>query len=45
MPRISKIDRPVNLLSRRESWNDSLSKKMVYEVVEIVGIPEQEICK
>ena len=45
MPGISEIDRPINLLSRCESRNDRLSKKMVYEVVKIVRISEQEICK
>jgi hypothetical protein len=45
MPGISKIDRPVNLLSRRESRDDSLGKKMGFEIVKIAGITEQEICK
>jgi len=45
MPGISKIDRPVNLLSRGESRHDRLCKKMIFEVVKITGIPEQEICE
>src|SRR5271168_1569907 len=45
MPGIGKIESPVNLLSRRESRNHRLGKKMVFKIVEVVGIPEQEIGK
>ncbi len=45
MPGIGKIKSPVNLLSRRESGDNRLGKKMVFKIVEVVGIPEQEIGK
>src|ERR1700736_6561261 len=39
------MESPVNLLSRRESRDHRLRKEMVFKIVEVVGVPEQEISK
>src|ERR1700686_3511539 len=43
MPGVLKIERLVYLLASGERRDDSLRKKMVFEVVEIVGITEEKI--
>src|SRR4029077_18614718 len=44
-PGVVKIQGAINLLACREGRYDSLGKKMVFKIVEIVRIPEQEIGK
>jgi len=43
--RISEIDRPVNLLSRRESRNDRLGKKWFTKLLKLSAYPSKKSAK
>src|SRR5258708_18995560 len=44
-PGVVKIQSAINLLAGSERWNDGLGKKMIFKIVEIVRVPQQEIGK
>src|ERR1700730_5131876 len=45
VPGVFEIESPVNLLAGSECWDDRLREKVVFEIIEIIGISKQKIGK